>query len=473
MIARMLTRREFLAATTAAAVLPVPQAIERFTRSGPAQRVIVIGGGLAGLCAAYELQALGHTATVLEAQMRPGGRVRTLREPFAPGIHVEAGAEQIPGALEITQHYARVLGLTLLPNRTVGTRLLYFVRGQRIVNTDDAVWPFALTDEERALGLAGLFRKYLDPDIAAARAEFPQHTARGLAALDRQTPGAWLRSRGASPAAADLITLGFGADFGSAASFVLHAVNSRGSTQNYRVDGGNDRIARAFATRVDIRYGVPVAAARQSDHDVEITVRRPGGTETLRADRAVCTLPCPAIGGIFAEARLSAAKQRAIREQHYSRTVKVFLQSRTRFWLKDGWSGFVESDLPIERLTPDPGVDPGSRGALAAYPIGAYTSALEQMSEEARVAAARDQAMQMFPDLRREFEGGLSHCWGLDPWQRGAFALHTPGQIGFIDTLAAAEGRIHFAGEHTSPWTGWMQGALESARRVVAEINNR
>jgi len=44
-------------------------------------------------------------------------------------------------------------------------------------------------------------------------------------------------------------------------------------------------------------------------------------------------------------------------------------------------------------------------------------------------------------------------------------------RIGFLDTLAAVEGRIHFAGEHTSPWTGWMQGALESARRVVREIN--
>jgi monoamine oxidase len=54
--------------------------------------------------------------------MRPGGRVRTLREPFAPWLYVEAGAEQIPGAHQITQHYARALGLTPLPNRTVGTR---------------------------------------------------------------------------------------------------------------------------------------------------------------------------------------------------------------------------------------------------------------------------------------------------------------------------------------------------------------
>jgi monoamine oxidase len=74
--------------------------------------------------------------------------------------------------------------------------------------------------------------------------------------------------------------------------------------------------------------------------------------------------------------------------------------------------------------------------------------------------------------MKQEFEGGLSKCWGLDPWQRGSFALPTPGQMNFINVLARVEGRIHFAGEHTSPWTGWMQGALDSARRTVAEIND-
>ncbi|HXI28923.1 MAG TPA: FAD-dependent oxidoreductase, partial [Vicinamibacterales bacterium] len=281
---------------------PLPQ-IERFTRSGPSQRIVVIGGGLAGLCAAYELQGLGHTVSVLEAQMRPGGRVRTLREPFAPGVHVEAGAEQIPGAHTITQHYARTLGLTLLPNRTVGTRLLYYVRGERIVNGGEARWPFALTEAERSLGLAGLFRKYLDDDVARVLADFPDHTVRALGELDRHTPGAWLRSKGASAAAADLITLGFGTDFGSAASFVLHSVNSRGSSQNYRIEGGNDQLPRAFATRVAIRFGAPVLAVRQDDRGVDVVMRAGTGTETLRADRAICTLPCPAIGRILDDAR--------------------------------------------------------------------------------------------------------------------------------------------------------------------------
>jgi monoamine oxidase len=72
---------------------------------------------------------------------------------------------------------------------------------------------------------------------------------------------------------------------------------------------------------------------------------------------------------------------------------------------------------------------------------------LEKMSEEERVAAAYGQARQIFPALTTAFEGGLAKCWGLDPWQRGSFALHTPGQIGFLDTLGAVEGRVHFAGE--------------------------
>jgi monoamine oxidase len=466
------TRREFLALLAAAMAPAVPQS-EPLQRRGPSQRILILGGGLAGLCAAYELQNLGHSATILEAQSHPGGRVRTLREPYAPGLYTEAGAETIPGAHDITQHYARAFGLTLLPTTVPGTRAFYHVRGKRIVLNDPAlVWPFDLTPEERELGMPGLSRKYLEPATQQARTNgFPDQLTRAMSPFDPKTPGAWLRGEGASPAAAELLTLGFGTDFGSAASFLLHSVNSRGGGGAFRVEGGNDRLPREFSTRVTIRYGTPVMAVKQDDHQVDVVVRAPGGTAHLTADRVVCALPCPVIGGILADARLSAAKARAIREQHYSRTVKVFLQSRTRFWLKDGWNGFVTTDLPIERLSPDPGADPGARGALAAYPIAAYTAELERMTEEQRVAAALDQAHQIFPELATNFEGGVSHCWGLDPWQRGSFALHAPGQIGFIETLAQPEGRIHFAGEHTSPWSGWMQGALESARRVVREIN--
>jgi monoamine oxidase len=468
----MNTRREFLMLMAAVTGLPGLIQLERLERRGPAQRVIVLGAGLAGLCSAFELQNQGHSVSVLEAQMRPGGRVRTLRAPFAPGLYTEAGAESIPGAHQLTQHYARSLGLKLVPNSVPGVRGFHHVRGKRVMNNDAAVWPIDLTEEERRLGLGGLFRKYVEEATQQALAAgYDQRPIQALSTWDRQTPGAWLLSRGASAGAAELMTLGFGTEFGSAASFLLHGLNSRGGPFSFRIEGGNDRLPEEFSKRVDVRYGAPVIAVSQDDREVKVSIRGTSGTETLTADRVVCAIPCPVVGNIFREARLSDAKERAIREQYYSRTIKVFLQTRARFWLKEGFSGFVTTDLPIERLTPDPGADPGSRGALAAYPIGVYTSELERMSEEERVAAALGQASQIFPELPKMFEGGLSHCWGLDPWERGSFALHKPGQIGFIEILAKPEGRIHFAGEHTSIWTGWMQGALESSRRVVKEIN--
>jgi monoamine oxidase len=449
---------------------------DRLDRKGPAQRVLILGGGLAGLCTAYELKNQGHQATVIEAQLRPGGRVHTIRAPFAPGLYGEAGAEAIPQSHDLTQLYAREFNLTLLSNSIPGMRSFYHVKGKRIFSTADAQWPYELTPQEKALGIAGLRKKYImgamDEAVAAGWAREP---VRVMKTWDAQTPGQWLRSRGASKGAAELLALGFGVDFGSAASFLLHGLNSMNKPGNtsgsLRVEGGNDRLPYEFAKRIDIRYGAAVVGVTQTDRGVEVTIRTPSGMERLTGDRAVCALPCPVIGKIFEGARLSDGKRQAIREQSYSRTAKVFLQSRSRFWLAAGFSGNATTDLPIERLTPDPGTSHTDRGALTAYPIGPYTAALEKMTEADRITAAYEQASQIFPELAKEFEGGVAHCWGLDPWQRGSFALHTPGQIGFIETLAQPEGRIHFAGEHTSAWTGWMQGALESARRVVKEIN--
>lgn len=465
----MTTRRELLCWMAAT---PLAAQVERLQRRGPAQNVVVLGAGLAGLCSAFELQSQGHRVTVMEAQSRPGGRVLTLREPFAPGLYTEAGPESIPGSHDLTQYYARLFDLKMVAAWPADMRAVYHAAGRRILPDANTVWPFELTEAERSLGLAGLRQKYIETAMhEAIQSGYPKDPVAALLPLDAFTPAEWLRSRGASPGAAELLSLGFKHDAGSAASFLHHKLTTYGSTTHFRIEGGNDHLPRAFARRIDIRYGCPVAAVTQEEAGVKVIVRGPGGMETLSADRAICTLPCPVIGKIFDGARLSSPKQRAIREQSYSRTVKVFLQSRTRFWQKQGLNGIATTDLPIERMTPDPGVDPNDRGALTAYPIGGYTAALERMSEAERVRAAFEQARQIFPELTGSFEGGVAHCWGLQRWQQGSFALHSAGQISFLNILANREGRIHFAGEHTSAWAGWMQGALESARRVVREIN--
>jgi monoamine oxidase len=115
-------RREFLRggllAATALAVSPLDSllAIPRPARArGAAKKIVVAGAGLAGLAAAHELKQAGHQVTLLEARKRPGGRVLTLREPFADGLYAEAGATRIHASHDLTLKYINSFGLELAP----------------------------------------------------------------------------------------------------------------------------------------------------------------------------------------------------------------------------------------------------------------------------------------------------------------------------------------------------------------------
>ena len=73
----------------------------------------------------------------------------------------------------------------------------------------------------------------------------------------------------------------------------------------------------------------------------------------------------------------------------------------------------------------------------------------------------------------KESLAGVVHRWSDERWTRGAFALYRPGQLTMLmPVLASAESGFHFAGEHTSIWTGWMEGALESGERAAREVLN-
>src|SRR5260370_42377619 len=96
--------------------------------AGPNRQALVLGAGLAGLAAAYELKKAGFAVTVLEARSRPGGRVLTWRDPFADGLYAEMGAEYVDATDEYDHRYCKELGLKVM------TAKLYdaiFVRGQR------------------------------------------------------------------------------------------------------------------------------------------------------------------------------------------------------------------------------------------------------------------------------------------------------------------------------------------------------
>jgi len=172
--------------------------------SGPRRRVIVIGAGLAGLSAAYELVQRGHDVAVLESRSTPGGRVRTVRDPFADGLFAEAGASRIPDNHDWTLKYAREFGLTLDPFWPATGSSAFLVDGRRVVTERGVVPPLSdiplpFTDEERRLGVSGLMARHLQQALQDAgdplASDWPPPAVRQY---QTQTLTAFLRSRGVS-----------------------------------------------------------------------------------------------------------------------------------------------------------------------------------------------------------------------------------------------------------------------------------
>ena len=109
-----ITRRDFIktgALAVGASLIRLPIV----SASVAPKKIIIIGAGMAGLSAGYELSQAGHDITILEARTIPGGRVHTIREPFSDGLYAEAGAARIPDTHELTLKYVKLFDVPLEP----------------------------------------------------------------------------------------------------------------------------------------------------------------------------------------------------------------------------------------------------------------------------------------------------------------------------------------------------------------------
>ncbi len=362
---------------------------------GPPKRVLILGAGLAGMVAGYELSQLGHNVTILEARMRPGGRVHTLREPFCDGLYAEAGAARIPDDHDLTLKYIKLFDVPLEP-----------------------MYPTKLS----AVRLDGGPKRLAGPEG---------------------------------------FTEALGKNFGSE----LGGNPARWS----KIKGGTDLFPKAFAQRLadKIYYGSPVVRIEQDANSVRAVFLHGSTPQTITADRLLCTIPFSVLRQVELPASLSQVKRDIISNQRYDAVSRVYLQAKKRFWEEKGMSGFAFTNEAVEIWQPTWN-QPGPRGILMTYARPGEAERIAGLKEADRISSTLTQLDGIFPGLRENFEGGTSKVWMEDEWSRGAWSFVNPRD--FV-RITALEGRIHFAGEHLSSWSSWMQGALWSGLRAVKEID--
>jgi monoamine oxidase len=479
-----LDRRRFLqglAAISAAPLAPLTNAPEALADGrGGGRRVVVLGAGLAGLGAAYNLMRHGYDVTVLEAQDRPGGRVQTVRDEFWRGGHAELGAIRIFESHEYTRKYVREFGLELTPYDT-GTRAFHMQGKRFLPPAAGTPWPLeglsAGEQPEPAARIGDYFVSgfgklgdVFDPGWPGA---FPSALE-----LDGKLMDGYMGSQGASATWRDWFYAQEGrfARVNAAAAFAVESLTSGNFLGS--IAGGNDRLPYAFAAALGqrLRYRSEVVRIAQGKSGVRIAFRDRRGLHELVADRCVCALPFAPLRHVWIATPFSPQKMAAIRKLKYMAVARCYFQTRSRFWERDplgplGGLNLVGTDTMAGRVWNTSSQQADARlGMVQAYMFD--TEALEFAGHgHRRVPAMRKLMHRLLPGLRGQIVGVAHKAWQEDRWAGGGWGWVQPGDLRWMfPAMRRVEGRVHFAGEHTSLWAAWMNGALESAERVAAEI---
>ena len=452
-------------------------------REGKRHRVVVVGAGMAGLVAAYELARAGHEPVVLEARQRVGGRVFTMREPFAPGLYAEAGAMRIPLAHKVTLACIERFGLNVKPFTSHNPRAWCHLFGRKLrlseFEEQPALLGTELAEQDRGLTSGARWQALLQPFAQRIEKDGDAAWAAIVAQYDGYSTREFLEERGWSESAIELFGLVCNQEALMNACFLelLREEVGRYYTDMVRIDGGSDQLPNAYlpALRGRIRFGARMIALDQSDTRVTVHFQTAAGRSSVSGDYAIVTVPYPVLRHVEVLKPFSHAKRRAIRQLRYDASAKIFFQCRRRFWEEDDGivGGGSVTDLPIRNVYyPESGRATGRGVLLASYTWSEDAQRWGSLPPEDRIAQALENVAQIHPQVTEEFEVGASWMWHDDPYAGGAFALFEPSQQGLLhEHIVAPEGRVHFAGEHASLAHAWIQGAIESGLRAAREIH--
>lgn len=452
----------------------------------PKKKVVVAGGGIGGLCCAYELMKRGHDVTLLEASGRPGGHVRTIHDPLADGLYADIGAEHFtnPGY----DRYRQYVEEFKLP-------VLAYPRRINMLRKIDGKWytEEQLQDREVLKGF-GFKANEIDYIVKHGWAELPlmyfgpylddfaneyQPFGAGHDEWDQISAGELIAKDGASDTA--LRFCGVSRGDGTPAARVGQtsalfriwqmAIAKMRKLPNFkrevfRIQGGNQVLTDTFAARLGDRVllAAPVTAIHRGEGAVTVHYTQYGEKKTIEAEHLVCSLPLAILKNIPVTPDWPAEKKFVIDNVQIGSQSRVVIQSRTPFWKGDLPSINLETGDSAMYLVYETADEvAGDRSVLMGSGRPDVTEA------EAQAAFLKSYPGKKTPTI----EQTIVKNWSKDPFAPGCERYPYPlGQLKkYWPHMIESVGRIHFASCHSDNLPWGMDAATRSGYRVAETID--
>ena len=493
-------------------LLPMPEAEaiswDAAPDTGKGTKVVILGGGIAGLVSAYEMGKLGYRCTVLEARSRPGGRNWTVRNgttiSFTDGTkqtaswqsdsYFNAGPARLPSIHKTILGYCRELGVPL--EVEVNTS-----RSSLMVN-DKAFGGKAIEQREAINDTRGhvsellakcVKKNALDQELTAEDQERMLAFLRIYGDLKddftykgSERSGA-LRLPGAGSVTEELrepldMHALLGANFWGGMLFE-EALDMQATM--FQPVGGMDRIPYAFAKKLGdvVKFESPVTEIRKTYKGVRIGYKQQGVAKTIEADYCICALPISILKNIPND--FSPRIKGAITETGYDDAFKVAWESK-RFWETDfniyggiswAFSGPVALVwYPSWKLFSETGV------VVSGYGVEGKSEFGKLPNTQAKFDASRAAIEKLHPGYGKLLTNPMYMNWGKMEYNLGSWVGRAPSYVagktseyyeGPYKEFIQPDGPFFFAGDHCSHIIGWQEGAALSAHRALKLIGER
>lgn len=450
---------------------------------GPARRgettdVVVVGAGLAGLVAAWELKAAGASVVVIEADDRVGGRTMTRR---IDGVPVEMGGQWIGPGQQRINALAGELGVETFPTEVPG-RTVFYESGHRSEYEEDGEVPFG--DHGASLEVQEAFRALseLAKDVPAGA---PWRAERA-AEWDGQTLETWKLGHTHSAGARfyfdlaveslyaceprDISLLGVLSDIASSGGFGgLFEIEA--SAEEDRFVGGAQELCVKLARGIEGRVVLSSPVRRISQDGDSVLVE--SDVVSVGARAVIVTVPPVLRGRIEYLPALPPVHDGLSQRMPMGAVIKCHAVYDTPFWREMGLNGRAEGDTGPCKVTCDNSPPGEDAGVLTGFILGSDAREWGQRSVGERKQAVLECFARYFGERALDPRGYDECDWGAEVYSRGGYAgVPVPGF--FLDhgpAMRKPVGRVHWAGTETaSSWNGYMDGAVESGGRAAREV---